>query len=103
MPFTCPRCSHVCGDATLVSGVCPACGHRTSADTVTATTPHDPDATAPYAGVPAADGPSLGTVGGYRLLREIGAGGMGTVFEAEQLLTGRRVAVKLIRRELTAS
>lgn len=35
--------------------------------------------------------------GRYRLLREIGRGGAGTVWEAEQLPLGRRVAVKLLR------
>ncbi|HEV3257819.1 MAG TPA: protein kinase, partial [Gemmataceae bacterium] len=35
-------------------------------------------------------------VGGYRLLRLLGAGGMGTVYEAEHTASGRRVALKLI-------
>jgi hypothetical protein len=48
-------------------------------------------------------GASLGTVGGYRLVRHIGTGGMGAVYEAEQRGTGRRVAVKLIRPEFAAS
>jgi len=38
--------------------------------------------------------------GGYRLLGLLGRGGMGTVYEAEQLTTGRRVALKMLRQQL---
>jgi len=38
--------------------------------------------------------------GGYRLLGLLGRGGMGAVYEAEQLATGRRVALKMLGQQL---
>jgi serine/threonine protein kinase len=39
-------------------------------------------------------------LGQYRLLRELGAGGMGIVFEAEDEWLSRRIAIKILRSDL---
>jgi uncharacterized RDD family membrane protein YckC len=103
MRFICPRCSHTEEIAAPAPAACPSCGFSLAPATVEGTVSYDPNATRAYLGrTPVA--PELpAVVGGYRLIRQIGAGGMGTVHEAEQIATGRRVALKLIRPEFAAS
>ena len=43
------------------------------------------------------------TIGNYRVLKKIGTGGMGAVYLAEHPLIGKRVALKVIHRELAGN
>jgi hypothetical protein len=42
----------------------------------------------------------LESLGGYQIIREIGRGAMGVVYEAQQIALGRRVALKVLPRTL---
>ena len=100
MKLACPHC----GRTLQFSGDCPSfcayCGQPLSNPSLTGTGEFRPpaeDATQTQAPVAAAaPEPMPETVGNYRLLRPLGSGGMGSVYEAEDSASGRRVAVKLV-------
>ncbi len=84
----CPDCG-ISVDADAPGGLCPKCLMQRGLDTIDA----EKDDTREL--------PSPGEeFGGYRIIRALGSGGMGAVFEAEQISSGRHVALKILSQKL---
>ncbi len=124
MPLVCPNCRRTLGAGTAdAPRFCMYCGQRLAADPSpdpggvlglageTQAFLPDPAGSADpsldtrtFASPPAGAVPQVADrVAGYTLVRFLGAGGMGTVYEAEASGSGRRVAVKLLSNRLTAN
>ncbi|MFO0896928.1 MAG: protein kinase [Pirellulales bacterium] len=118
MQIECPACRRIHRYDDERPTFCSACGARLEQPALAETHAYTPpvrqdsgvEGTVAFTPAPAHEsagytrGDQLNDlVGGYRLLRRLGRGGMGSCFEAEQLGSNRRVALKLIAPEYARS
>ncbi|HEY1191127.1 MAG TPA: protein kinase, partial [Gemmata sp.] len=116
MVLTCPHCHRSLSSASADGPpqFCMFCGHKLTNSSTLPPAGARTQTFAPGADVglsgesdegegPLAPEPALKEIGGYRLGKLLGAGGMGSVYEAEAIGSGRRVAVKLLSSRLASN
>src|SRR5437763_75529 len=108
MQLICPHCQAAWEYADRRPAFCPFCGKSLPPEAPTQSLPATapPSSEAETQACPPQPGRDDGdpeAVGGYRLLRVLGIGGMGKVYEAEDANTKQHVALKLISAEYAGS
>src|SRR5262245_58354425 len=103
MLITCPHCHRELNVSGDPPSFCAYCGqslsHAERTPPLTETVP-----TQPYQPRPAAaGGPTPDVIGGFWVIRRLGAGGMGVVLEASDSDSGRHVAIKILSEQLIDS
>ncbi len=117
----CPRCLRKLNAAAGRPNFCMHCGHKLDPQPAVAVAEASPQETMAFEPQPPSSvtsegnnallsevsgdssGASLTAIAGYTFTRFLGAGGMGTVYEAESAATGQRVAVKLLSARLASN
>jgi uncharacterized RDD family membrane protein YckC len=104
MQIGCPHCDRVLEFSGENPSFCAYCGKALPRTELSATAAYQPSLTPDPPVVDwGTSEPHPRTVGAYRLIRPLGEGGMGIVYEAEEAGSGRRVALKLVSAEFGGS